>query len=223
MFERIINLIDNSNFQKIENSKILLVGIGGVGGFVLEGLVRSGFQKITIIDGDIIEKSNINRQLVANLTTLNQPKVTIAKKNMQLINKSCQINALNTFLDEYNINSLETDFDYIIDACDTLKTKLALIKFANEKNIKIISSMGVGNRLDASKITLTKLSQTKNDPLAKRLRKLLRDNDLKLSIPVVWSTELPIKKEQVNSLITTPGIAGLLIVNYIINDLIFSN
>lgn len=223
MFERIINLIDNSNFQKIQNSKILLVGIGGVGGFVLEGLVRSGFQKITIIDGDIIEKSNINRQLVANLTTLNQPKVTIAKNNMQLINKSCQINALNTFLDEYNINSLETDFDYIIDACDTLKTKLALIKFANEKNIKIISSMGVGNRLDASKITLTKLSQTKNDPLAKRLRKLLRDNDLKLSIPVVWSTELPIKKEQVNSLITTPGIAGLLIVNYIINDLIFSN
>lgn len=223
MFERIINLIDKSNFQKIQNSKILLVGIGGVGGFVLEGLVRSGFQNITIIDGDIIEKSNINRQLVANLTTLNQPKVTIAKNNMQLINKSCQINALNTFLDEYNINSLETDFDYIIDACDTLKTKLALIKFANEKNIKIISSMGVGNRLDASKITLTKLSQTKNDPLAKRLRKLLRDNDLKLSIPVVWSTELPIKKEQVNSLITTPGIAGLLIVNYIINDLIFSN
>ena len=124
MFERIINLIDNSNFQKIENSKILLVGIGGVGGFVLEGLVRSGFQNITIIDGDIIEKSNINRQLVANLTTLNQPKVTIAKNNMQLINKSCQINALNTFLDEYNINSLETDFDYIIDACDTLKTSI---------------------------------------------------------------------------------------------------
>ena len=220
MYEKIINLIGNENFEKIKNTKILLVGVGGVGSFAFEALIRSGFQNITIIDKDKVELSNINRQLIANLDTVNEPKVYIAQNRSLNINKNIKINAIEDFLDENNINTLENDFDYIIDACDTLKTKLELIKFANRHNIKIISSMGVGNRLDASKIKISTLNKTSNDPLAKKLRKLVKDNNLNLKIPVVCSEEIPYKKGEVNSMITSPGVAGLLLTNYIINDLI---
>ncbi len=220
MYEKIINLIGIENFNKLANLKILLVGVGGVGGFVFEGLIRSGIKNITIIDKDIVEISNLNRQLVANLQTISQSKVDIAKRIASNINENIKINAINEFLSKDNINSLDKDFDYIIDACDTLKTKLELIRFALDNNIKIISSMGVGNRIDASKLKITTLDKTNNDPLAKKLRKLVREEKLNNKIVVVCSDELPYKRKDVDSLITIPGIAGLLIVNYIINDII---
>ena len=152
MYDRIIKLIGEENFNKINKSKILLVGVGGVGSFSYEALIRSGFQNITIIDGDIIEITNLNRQLVAKLDTLNMNKVDVAKDKALKINENIKIKAYNEFLDENNINILDKDYDFIIDACDTLNTKLELIKFAQDNNIKIISSMGVGNRIDASLI-----------------------------------------------------------------------
>lgn len=220
MYSRIINLIGIANFIKISKTKILLVGVGGVGSFAYEALIRSGFQNITIIDKDVVELSNINRQLVATLDTLEQPKVKIAKDKASKINKNINIRVIQEFLDKDNINSLDKDFDYVIDACDTLNTKLELIKFAEYNNIKIIASMGVGNRVDASLIKITRLDKTNNDPLAKKLRKLVKNNCLNNKIPVVCSEELPYKKGEVNSMITSPGIAGLLIVNYIINDIL---
>lgn len=220
MYERIIKLIGEENFKKITDAKILLVGVGGVGGFVFEGLIRSGFTNITIIDKDKVEITNLNRQLVANLKTIGLNKVDIAKDIALNINENIKINAIDAFLDANNINILDADYDFIIDACDTLNTKLELIKFANKHNIKIISSMGMGNRVDASKIIITTLSKTNNDPLAKKLRKLCKDNNIKGNIPVVCSYELPLKKGEVNSMITSPGIAGLLITNYVINEII---
>lgn len=220
MYERVINLIGENNFNKIANTKILLVGVGGVGGFVFEGLIRSGFKDITIIDKDKVEITNLNRQLVATSKTINIPKVEIAKIKAMDINKDIKITALELFLDKDSINSLDKDYDYIIDACDTLNTKLELIRFAETNNIKIIASMGVGNRVDASKIKIKRLDKTNNDPLAKRLRKLVKDNHLNSKIPVVCSEELPFKKGKVDSLITSPGVSGLYIVNYIINDII---
>ena len=220
MEEKIIKLIGEDNYRKIQNTKILLVGVGGVGGFVFEGLIRSGFKKITIIDKDIVDKTNINRQLVANNNTLGRNKVDICKENGLLINKEAKIDVICEFLSKDNINELDKDFDFIVDACDTLNTKLELIRFAKENNIKIICSMGMGNRVDASKIVVTTLDKTNNDPLAKKLRKLVRDNHLNSKIPVVCSKEIPIIKGEVNSIVTSPGIAGLLIVNYIINDII---
>ncbi len=141
------------------------------------------------------------------------------------INQDINVKAINMFLDKDNINTLDKDFDYIIDACDSINTKVELIKFAQDNNIKIISSMGVGNRLDATKIKLAKLNKTYNDPLAKKLRKLVKDNHLNGNIPVVYSDELPKQKGVViASLITTPGVAGLYITNYIINDILgFTN
>lgn len=220
MYDRIIKLIGEENLNKIMSTKILLVGVGGVGSFAFETLIRSGFQNITIIDKDIVEESNINRQLVANLTTIGIPKVDVALNNAKNINKNIKIKVYNEFLDENNINTLDKDFDYIIDACDTLNTKLELIKFAENNNIKIITSMGVGNRIDASLIKISRLDKTSNDPLAKKLRKLVKDNNLNIKIPVVCSTELPYKKGEVNSMITSPSIAGILMVNYIINDIL---
>jgi tRNA A37 threonylcarbamoyladenosine dehydratase len=220
MYERIINLIGEDNFKKIENTKVLLVGVGGVGGFVFEGLIRSGFKDITIIDKDKVDITNLNRQLIANLNTLDMNKVDICKDKALNINKSIKINAYNEFLSKDNINILDNDYDFIIDACDTLNTKLELIKYSIDNNIEIISSMGMGNRVDASKIKITKLSKTNNDPLAKKLRKLVKENHINKDITVVCSEEVPLKKGEVNSMITSPGIAGLLIVNYIINKII---
>ena len=220
MYDRIINLIGIDAFNKIKNAKILLVGVGGVGSFAYEALIRSGFQNITIIDKDKVEITNLNRQLVATLDTINKAKVDIALDKALKINENIKIKAVEEFLDKNNINGLDKDFDYIIDACDTINTKLELIRFAESNNIKIISSMGVGNRVDASLIKISRLDKTNNDPLAKNLRKLVRENNLNSKIPVVYSEELPYKKGEVNSMITSPGIAGLLMVNYIINDII---
>jgi len=220
MYDRIIKLIGEEDFEKIRNAKILLVGVGGVGSFAYEALIRSGFQNITIIDKDKVEITNLNRQLVATLNTIGMIKVDIAKDKAFNINENIKIKAIEEFLDKNNINTLDKDYDYIIDACDTLNTKLELIRFANENNIKIIASMGVGNRIDASLIKVKRLDKTNSDPLAKRLRKLVKDNNLNSKIPVVCSEEIPYKKGEVNSMITSPGIAGLLMVNYIINDII---
>ncbi len=221
MNDRIIKLIGEDNLAQIKKKKILLVGVGGVGSFVFFSLVRSGFQNITIIDKDKVELSNLNRQLIADLTTIDQNKVDVAKDMALNINKDINITTLNIFLDKDNIYTLAKDYDYIIDACDTLNTKLELIRFAQNNNIKIISSMGIGNRVDATKIKITTLDKTNNDPLAKKLRKLVKDASLNSKIPVVCSDEIPIKKGVIiSSLITTPGVAGLFITNYIINDII---
>ncbi len=220
MYDRIINLIGNDKFNMIKSTKILLVGVGGVGGFAFEGLIRSGFEDITIIDNDKIEITNLNRQLITNLSNIGKSKVVIAKDIANNISKNIKIKPIEAFLSKNNINILENDYDYIIDACDTINTKLELIRFAEHNNIKIISCMGMGNRVDASKIEITKLNKTNNDPLAKKLRKLVKDNNLNTNVLVVCSKEIPIKKREVNSMITSPGIAGLLIVNYIINDII---
>ena len=222
MYERIINLIGEENFNRIKNTKVLLVGVGGVGGFAYEALIRSGFQDITIIDRDVVEITNLNRQLVANLETIGKSKVSIAEDKASIINKNIKIKAKNENLTMDNINELDNDFDFILDACDTLNTKLELIRFAEKNNIKIISSMGVGNRVDASKIKVTTLDKTHNDPLAKKLRKLVKDEHLNIKVPVVFSEEIPYKKGSVDSMITSPGISGLLMVNYVINEIINS-
>ena len=222
MYERIINLIGEEDFNKIKNTKVLLVGVGGVGGFAYEALIRSGFQDITIIDRDVVEITNLNRQLVASLDTIGKSKVSIAEYKASIINNSIKIKAMNKNLTIDNINELDKDFDFILDACDTLNTKLELIRYAEDNNIKIISSMGVGNRVDAAKIKVTTLDKTHNDPLAKKLRKLVKDEQLNIKVPVVFSEEIPYKKGSVDSMITSPGIAGLLMVNYVINEIINS-
>lgn len=220
MFERTINLIGTDNFNKISNLNILLVGLGGVGSFVFESLIRAGVNNLTIVDYDVVTLSNINRQLVANINTIGRKKIDVAIEHAKEINNKININALDIKITSENINNLKSDYDFIVDACDLIDAKISLIKFAKEHNIKIISSMGMGNRLKPQNIKISSLNKTINDPLAKKLRNILRKENINLNIPVVFSEELPIKKDAINSLVTVPSIAGIYITSYIINSVI---
>lgn len=223
MFERLIKIINYENFNKIKNSKVLIVGIGGVGGYALECLVRSGVENITIIDGDLVDETNLNRQIIALNSTIGNKKVEVAKKRALDINPNIKIRTFDSFLNRENFNALINEkYDYIIDACDTITTKVLLINYASNNNIKIISCMGTGNRLDPTKVTITKLNKTTNDPLSKIMRKLLKDNKKSLNITVVWSSELPIKtaSRTPGSCITVPMVAGSQLASFIINDII---
>lgn len=222
MFERTLQMIDKEVLEAIQTKKILLVGVGGVGGSALEGLVRMGFLHITIVDHDVIDASNLNRQLIANQLNQNERKVEEAKKRCLAINPSCTIKTFPIFLNEETMDMVfETSYDYIIDACDTITTKLLLIKKAFDEKIPILSSMGTGNRIDPTKLCITTLDKTYNDPLAKTMRSLVKKQHLSLKIPVVWSSELPIKTghRTPGSMIMVPLTAGMLINFYLIKDI----
>lgn len=219
MFKRLELLIGKDNINKLSTKKVLIVGIGGVGGIVLEALVRSSINNITIIDNDFFEVSNLNRQILCDINSIDISKVDYAKKRMLSINKDCVISNKNIYLDKSNINELES-YDYIIDTCDSIDTKLELYKYASINNVKIISSMGMGNRVDINKISITRLDRTLNDPVAKKLRYLCKIEGINAKIPVVSSTELPVISKNIGSLFTITNQAGLLIADYVIKDII---
>lgn len=222
MFERMLKIITEDDLEKIKKTKILLVGIGGVGGFTLEALVRSGFLNITIIDGDVIEISNLNRQILALNNNLNEIKVEEAIKRAKSINEMVNIKDIKIYLTKDNFNQyVNDDYDYIIDACDDLKIKLELVKYATERNIKIITCLGTGRKLKPELLKITTLDKTFNDPLAKKLRVMFRKEKLSLKIPVVFSTEEAIKTEEmVGSLIFVPASAGIMLANYVFRDIL---
>lgn len=191
-FDRVRKIIDNQKLKEIQNLNILIVGIGGVGGSTLESLVRFGIKNITIIDNDTINITNLNRQIISLHSNIDEKKIDVAKKRALDIYPELNINAQDMFLDSSNIGTLNK-YDYIVDACDTITTKLEIIKYCQNNNIKLITCLGTGNRLDPTKLEITKLHKTHSDPLAKILRKLVKDNNLNDKINVVWSSELPIK------------------------------
>ena len=220
MFERFELLVGNK-IEDIKNKKILVVGVGGVGSYTVESLVRCGIGSITIIDNDIIDITNLNRQLMTTTDNVGESKVEVLKNRIFSINPECSVNAINAFLDENNIDSIVNDYDYVVDACDTVKTKVSLIKTCNKKNIKLISAMGTGNKMDPSKLEITDIYRTNNDPLAKLIRHECRGLGIK-KLTVVCSSELPIKKgvKTIPSNSFVPATAGLLITSYIINDIV---
>lgn len=219
-FVRTQMLINDEIYQQIITQKILLVGIGGVGGYALESLVRFGFQNITIIDHDSIAITNLNRQILTNHSNIGIKKIDSAIQHAKDINPNINLIAYDLFLNQSNITNLNPEYDYIIDACDTITTKVELIKYALKNDIKIISCLGTGNRLDPTKLQITNIWQTNYDPLAKILRKLLKDNQIKAKIPVIWSSEIPIKTNtrQPGSISTVPAVAGIYTTSFIIND-----
>lgn len=222
MFERLKALIDEIQFEKIQRTKILLVGLGGVGGYTLESLVRSGFKHLTLVDGDIIAESNLNRQIIAKNDNLGHTKVEEAKLRALSINKDINIKTIATFLTQSNFKEYINDkYDYIIDACDDIKIKIELIKYAQDKNIKIITCLGTGKKLNPTKLEVTTLNKTFNDPLAKKLRYELRKQNISLKIPVVFSSEEVLNTNTtIGSAIFVPSCAGILLANYIFMDII---
>lgn len=220
MFERLVPLVGQDNLEKLSKVKVLLVGVGGVGGTCLDALVRSGIKNITIMDGDTFVVSNLNRQVLCTLDAIGRLKVDVAKEKMELINKDVNIKKLPFFLNEETIDYLE-EYDYIIDACDDVKAKLLLMEYAEAKNIEIISSMGTGKRLKPSEVVITRLDKTEGDPLAKKVRTLARKKNLNLKIPVVTSKELPMTSgSTVSSSIFVPSTAGLHLAYYIFEKIV---
>lgn len=221
MFERLIGLIGEEKLKEIERKKILLIGVGGVGSYALEALIRNGFYDITIVDFDTIDLSNLNRQLITDSTNIGKYKVDEAKKRALLINPNINIQAINEKLNkEKLINLLNQNFDYIIDACDTLDVKFALMENSLHYSYKLISSMGTAKKTDPTKLEITTLDKTNNDPIARLLRNKVRKAHINKKIYVVSSTEVP---KQINMLGTAnlvPSVAGLLCVSFIFNDII---
>ena len=220
MFDRLELLIGKENIEKISKINVLIVGIGGVGGTALEALVRSGVKNITIIDKDVFSESNLNRQILSTRDSIGLYKVDVGINRCKSINPDVNITGLKINLDEKNVNEVEY-FDYIIDACDDINAKLALMQYANKNNINLISSMGTGKRLNPSNVIITRLDKTSNDPLAKKMRYEARKRGLKLNIPVVCSKEEPINNDRIiASSIFVPSTAGLMLAYYIIEKVI---
>lgn len=214
-------LIGNHNLDIITNIKVLVVGIGGVGGQALEMLVRCGVENITIVDYDTFEESNLNRQILSLTSNIGQKKIDVAKKRALEINSRCKINTILEKVDSNMLNNLPSNFDYIIDACDDLQAKVALVKYAVKNNVKIISCCGTGNRVNPEKLKISNIWKTEYDPLAKKFRSELRKEKINYKLPVVFSSEQPIKTNGViGSLATVPNSAGILLASYVINDVI---
>lgn len=222
MFDRTIKLIGENKFNKITNKTVVVVGIGGVGGYAVEGLVRSGISSIIIVDYDVIDITNINRQIISDQKHLGYFKVDEMERRILNINPNCKIIKVYDKLSIQNIDVLFSySFDYVIDACDTIVVKQELIKRCLENNIKIISCMGTGNKLNPSMLEISDIHKTSYDPIAKKIRKYLKDNNINKKVPVVYSKEQNEKFEGcIPSMVFVPATAGLLCANYVIMDII---
>ena len=224
MFDRVISLVGKDNLNKINNTTVLIVGLGGVGGYSMETLIRSGITNLILIDYDKIDITNLNRQIITNKDNIGKLKVDVAKERILSINDKANVICHDIFLDKDNIDILDKyKIDYIVDACDSVDTKKLLIDYALDKNIKIISSMGTANKVDPCKLEILDIRKTSYDPLAKKLRNYVIDKKINKKIMVVSSTEEPIRRDMLASLVFVPATAGILCANYIIKDIIKSN
>lgn len=215
-------LIGKYNMEKIKKAYITVFGCGGVGSYVVEGLVRAGIENITIVDKDVIDITNINRQLIADRTVIGLAKVDVERDRLLKINPNLNITIFKDFVNKSNVHKfVNTNTNYIIDAIDTVSSKLDLIEFASKNNIPIISCMGTGNKLNATKFEITDISKTSVCPLAKVVRKELRSRGIN-KLKVLYSKESPIKNDSAvtASISFVPSVAGLLISGEVIKDLI---
>ena len=192
MFSRTELLIGKENIEKLQNSKVAVFGIGGVGSYVVEGLARAGIGNFILVDSDDVSISNLNRQIIATTKTIGKPKVEVAKDRILEINPNANVTIYKEFYKPDNRVPFENDISYIVDAIDTVTAKIDLIEEAEKLKIPIISSMGTGNKLDPTKFEVTDIYKTSVCPLAKVMRKELRDRGIK-KLKVVYSKEEPIK------------------------------
>ncbi len=218
---RLESLVGKDNLNKIRNLNVLVLGLGGVGGYTIESLIRCGVNYITLVDDDTIKPSNINRQIIATRRNFNKYKTREWNKRIKLINKDAIVKLINLRITPENIEILFMEhYDYIIDTCDTVKVKIKLIEECHKRGIKLISSMGTARKMDATKLLITTLDQTDTDPIAKKIRKDIKNKSIMKDVVVVTSDEKPIKTNELGTTSFVPAVAGLYITNYIINDII---
>ena len=213
-FERVINVLGEENLEKLQNSHVVLFGLGGVGSFSAEALVRSGIGKMTIVDSDKVEPSNLNRQLEAVQTTVGQDKTDALKERMVSINPDIQVICKKILVDgETVVSCFDSKPDYVIDAIDDSEGKLAIWKYCQNNGIPFIACLGTARKLNPEKLIVTTLNKTEKDPLAKKLRYLARRGGIDMKLKVVCSAEeaLPMNESGVlGSMIFVPATAGLI-------------
>ena len=216
------NLIGKDALNKLRNSSVAIVGIGGVGSFCAEALARTGINNITLIDMDTIDITNINRQLIADTSTIGRLKADVMKERILKINPNINVITFPIFLDENNISPIiTTNFDYVIDCIDTVNSKIALIEYCYKMNIQMISALGTGNKIDPTKFEIADISKTSVCPLARAIRKKLKSKNIE-HLTVVYSKEEPIKIENSTtpaSISFVPSVAGLLIASKVVENL----
>lgn len=230
-FSRTEMLIGEEGINRLNNSKVAIFGIGGVGSYVAEALARCGVGKFILVDNDKVTITNINRQIIATTKTIGQYKVDLMKQRILDINPEAKIETYKTFyMPDCNEEILDSSVSYVVDAIDTVTAKIFLIEEATRLNIPVISSMGTGNKLDPSKFEITDIYKTSVCPLAKVMRKELRQRNIK-KLNVLYSKEEPVKprkeskektaKRQVpGSIAFSPSVAGLMIASKVVKDLI---
>lgn len=225
-------LLGDDRFNILQRSSVLVVGVGGVGGYAAEMLARTGVGNLTLIDADDVAESNINRQLIATTSTIGQPKVSLFAERFHDINPDANITAVKDYLSPENIDTIVAgkQFDYVIDAIDTVAPKVALLKHCLSNNIRVISSMGAGGRVDPTKIGYFDLWETREDGLAKAVRRKMKEDGFRKSLKVVASTEKPCshslieiesanKRSSYGTIATIPSIFGIYLANYVIRAL----
>jgi len=227
-FSRTELLIGKDGVEKLQNSYVAIFGTGGVGGYVVEALARSGVGKFDLIDSDRVCLSNINRQIIALHSTVGKFKVDVAKDRILDINPNTEVNTFKTFfLPETSDDFDFSKYDYVVDAIDTVKGKIELIVKAKENNVPVISSMGAGNKMNPEMFEVADISKTSVCPLAKVIRYELRKRNIK-NVKVVYSKELPAKRDDDEkctpaSNAFVPSVAGLIIAAEVVKDLIGYN
>ena len=222
-FDRLSRVIGDDKVLQLTEKTVLVLGVGGVGGYVCEALARSGIGKLIIVDFDLVDETNINRQIIALDSTIGLKKVDVLEKRIKDINSGCEVIKIDKFIDKDNLFELfNYDIDYIVDACDTMTLKKMVITECIKRKIKFISSMGTGNKLDPSKLEIVDIRKTINDPLAKVIRKFVKDEKINSKVMVLSSSELPIKtgERTPGSTAFVPASAGLLIASYVVRQFI---
>ena len=223
-------LVGEEGINKLHNSKVIVFGIGGVGSFVVEALTRAGVGNLILVDNDTICISNLNRQIHATQATVGMIKVEAMKERVISINPKCNVEAKQVFITADNISEIiPSDVDYVVDAIDTVTSKLALAEYCYKNNINIISSMGTGNKIDPTQFRVSDVFKTKVCPLAKVMRYELRKRGVK-KLKVVYSEEMPMtpdkgravpsqKRQTPGSISFVPPVAGMIIGGEVIKDL----
>ena len=219
--ERTEKLIGKEAINKLEDSKIIIYGIGGVGSYTVEGLVRAGIGNLVLVDPDNISVTNINRQIHSNIKTVGKSKIEVMKERILEINPKANVEIYNPKKLEFKEENLIDDsFSYVIDAVDTVKTKISIIEKAKTIGIPVISAMGTGNKLEANKFEIADIYKTDVCPLARTMRKELRKRNIK-DVKVVYSKEEPVIKERTPASISyVPAICGMIIAGEVIKDIL---
>ena len=222
--ERTIRMIGEEGMKKLENARVLIFGVGGVGGYVCEALARAGVGAIDICDNDVVSESNINRQIIATYDTVGMPKTEAMMRRILSVNPSCKVTRFDCFYLPDTLGAERFDFsqyDYVVDAIDTVAAKIDIIVRCKAAGTPVISSMGTGNKLDPTRFEIADIEKTSVCPLAKVIRKAMRDRGIK-GVKVLYSKEEPVKtgSRTPGSISFVPSAAGLIIGGEVIKDLI---